>query len=349
MTQELVKKNDGALTVGRTGETMAGYLEEHAQELLEVSSVRDLNMKKVANVCVELLSKENGRALAECSVVSFFNALKQCLGLGLEPTSSKQFGYFIPYKPEVQFKLSWMGILELARRAGVTARANCVYKDDKFRWVSGNEDAIEHEPNIFAQRDESTLVGVYCVADVPNPDGSKRRLVEVMSKAEVDEVRKCAAKGSTAWSGFYSEMAKKTVIRRASKSWPLAVDLHDAIARDAEGEFDFTKPVRIHAESPADAVAPEIREAVEADVIEPEDEGVNYSDAVEVMNQTIEDAPTYAGEELLEYHLGKIRGAKTLAELQAFGKAAGKINATEAQKLAINGAFVAKKTELLEK
>lgn len=359
MTQELVKKNDGALTVGRTGETMAGYLEEHAQELLEVSSVRDLNMKKVANVCVELLSKENGRALAECSVVSFFNALKQCIGLGLEPTSSKQFGYFIPYKPEVQFKLSWMGILELARRAGVTARANCVYKDDKFRWVSGNEDAIEHEPNIFAQRDESTLVGVYCVADVPNPDGSKRRLVEVMSKAEVDEVRKCAAKGSTAWSGFYSEMAKKTVIRRASKSWPLAVDLHDAIARDAEGEFDFTN-VR-----PEDAVDPAVRETVEAD---PEPglamtgvssladapapataEGWEPKTARRGFAEVIDDTPTYAGEKLLEYHLGKIRGAKTLAELQAFGKAAGKINATEAQKLVINGAFVAKKTELLGK
>lgn len=321
---EVTVKNDSAVTVGRTGDSMKGYLEEHAQELIEISSIPDLNMKKVANVCVELLAKENGRALAECSVVSFFNALKQCIGLGLEPTSSKQFGYFIPYKPEVQFKLSWMGILELARRAGVTARANCVFKDDKFRWVSGIEDEIEHEPNIFAKRDESTLVGVYCVAEIPMPDGSRRRLVEVMSKAEVDDVRKCAAKGSTAWSTFYTEMAKKTVIRRASKSWPLTVDLHDAIARDAEGEFDFSKP---KAERPEETVAPGVRETVETEVIG-------------------EDQQTYTREDLFEYHLGKIRGAQNLAELKARGKAAGGFDATAAEKKAINEAYAKRRIEL---
>ena len=314
--------------VGRTGDSMRGYLEAHAQELIEVSSIPDLNMKKVANVCVELLSKENGRALAECSVVSFFNALKQCIGMGLEPTSSKQFGYFIPYKPEVQFKLSWMGILELARRAGVTARANCVYKDDKFRWTSGIEDEIEHEPNIFAKRDESTLIGVYCVAEIPMPDGSRRRLVEVMSKAEVDEVRKCAAKGSSAWNGFYAEMAKKTVIRRASKSWPLSVDLHDAIARDAEGEFDFSKAGRARIERPEETVAPRVRAIVGTEV---------FTDA-----EVVDDAPapepsdakegdTWDSDDLYTWYAEKIVNSKTKTELATHGKAINGLNIPKEQ------------------
>ena len=322
MSTELVEKNGALTMVGRTGDSMRGYLEAHAQELIEVSSIPDLNMKKVANVCVELLSKENGRALAECSVVSFFNALKQCIGMGLEPTSSKQFGYFIPYKPEVQFKLSWMGILELARRAGVTARANCVYKDDKFRWTSGIEDEIAHEPNIFAKRDESTLIGVYCVAEIPMPDGSRRRLVEVMSKAEVDEVRKCAAKGSSAWNGFYAEMAKKTVIRRASKSWPLSVDLHDAIARDAEGEFDFSKAGRARIERPEETVAPRVRAIVETEVFK----DVKTPDASDA-----QDADVWTADDLYTWYAEKIVNSKTKTELATHGKAINGLDIPEEQ------------------
>ena len=204
--------------------------------------------------------------------------------------------------------------------------------------VSGIEDEIEHEPNIFARRDESTLIGVYCVAEVPMPDGSKRRLVEVMSKAEVDDVRKCAAKGSTAWSTFYTEMAKKTVIRRASKSWPLTVDLHDAIARDAEGEYDFSKPVRVRSETPQGALAAAVtldsqRETVEAEVIE----------------EKTAIADPEAQEELCRYHIGKITGAQSMAEYNTVVKAALGGVYTDDQRGRLNQACQETKTRLKQK
>ena len=185
-------------------------------------------------------------------------AVQQCVGYGLTPTPSMQFGYFIPWKnksgqKEVAFKLSYMGILEIARRNGVTARANCVFKDDVFEWESGFEDRIVHKPNLFKRRDETTMVGVYCVAEIRAADGTVTRSVEVMSKEDVDKVRAKAAGGSGAWMEFYTEMAKKTVIRRASKSWPLNIELHEAIAADSEGEFDFS-PKRKDAAATPEAV-----------------------------------------------------------------------------------------------
>lgn len=58
----------------------------------------------------------------------------------------------------------------------------------------------------------------------------------------------------------------------------------------------------------------------EAEAIEPEDEGVNYSDAAEVMNQRVEDAPApdpKAVEGMFELYRRQIATAKTVADLAA--------------------------------
>ena len=159
-------------------------------------------------------------------------------------------------------------------------------------------------------------------AEIPLPDGSRRRLVEVMSKAEVDEVRKCAAKGSSAWNGFYAEMAKKTVIRRASKSWPLSVDLHDATARDAEGEFDFSKAGRARIERPEETVAPRVRAIVETEVFK----DVKTPDASDA-----QDADVWTADDLYTWYAEKIVNSKTKTELATHGKAINGLDIPEEQ------------------
>ena len=61
-----------------------------------------------------------------------------------------------------------------------------------------------------------------------------------MSKADVEQCKKSSkSKNSPAWS-FYSEMAKKTVLRRLAKSIPLDMDdkLADAMNAGLEIETD---------------------------------------------------------------------------------------------------------------
>ncbi|MBR2692874.1 MAG: recombinase RecT [Thermoguttaceae bacterium] len=339
MTNEVSTEVSTAAPAGAAGGALigAGGLSDFLNSNLDAiasAAAADLDPKKVAELCVNIASSERYReTLSGCTNGSMLAAVQQCVGYGLTPTPSMQFGYFIPWKnksgqKEVAFKLSYMGILEIARRNGVTARANCVFKDDVFEWESGFEDRIVHKPNLFKRRDETTMVGVYCVAEIRAADGSATRQVEVMSKADVDAVRAKSTGPSGAWKDFYTEMARKTVIRRASKNWPLNVELHEAIARDAEGEFDFRRnPARVRAESPAESLAPGVRETVEAEVIG-------------------EDQQTYTREDLFEYHLGKIRTAQNLAELKARGKAAGCFPATAAEKKAINEAYAKRRIEL---
>src|SRR3546814_3363580 len=62
-------------------------------------------------------------------------------------------------------------------------------------------------------------------------DGS--RLVEVRRKSDIEKVRAVSrAKGNGPWVQWWSEMARKTVMRRLSKRLPMSTDLDDAFERD---------------------------------------------------------------------------------------------------------------------
>lgn len=70
--------------------------------------------------------------------------------------------------------------------------------------------------NPFAT-DRGEVVGVYCIAKTASGDV----LADVMSRAEIDKI-KAAAKTQNVWNSWYEEMAKKAIIKRASKQWPSA-------------------------------------------------------------------------------------------------------------------------------
>ena len=304
------------------------YLMANSTEIVKRATF-DVDPAKVAKVSASIITHimslpraEDREKFAKCTNESFALAVYQCISYGLMPSMpGMDLGYFIPYGNRIQFKIGYRGLLDIARRSGVHAVAKPVYKGDEFEITEGLVPDVRHKPDISAPHTTDSIVGVYALAEWVE-DGVPRRALEYMTKDEIDAVRLCAAKGSGAWSGFYGEMARKTVIRRAAKHWPLMFDAAEAIAEDTAGEFDFSKPVRVHAERPEDTVARGVREAVEAEVIEPEDEGVSYSDAASVMNQTIEVSPE-AVEEMVAYHCGKIRGAGSAKELAKLIEVAG--------------------------
>ena len=96
----------------------------------------------------------------------------------------------------------------------------------------------------FGER--GATVGVYCIAKTHQGD----YLVDVMSAAEIGKIRG-AAKQDGVWSKWPEEMAKKAIIKRASKQWPKTdredrLDKAVAVLNEYEGsqELDVTPEVK---------------------------------------------------------------------------------------------------------
>src|SRR3546814_200490 len=122
------------------------------------------------------------------------------------------------------------GILKKVRQSGEVSyiSAHVVYANDHFKWTLGFDENVEHEPAPLDQ-EPGEPVAAYAVAVLK--DGS--RLLAVMRKSDIEKVRAVSrAKGNGPWVQWWSEMARKTVMRRLSKRLPMSTDLDDAFERD---------------------------------------------------------------------------------------------------------------------
>ena len=219
----------GALTIASGN--IATFLDANRAKIAE-RCAKLIDPAKLTRICVQLVNDDKSGKLRQCTQDSFLAALLDCLSCGLLPTHGR--GQLIPYGSEVKFQIGYQGILELAARAGITAKPYLIFEDDDFDWTAGTDEAITHKPNFRARRTPETLIGAYVVATYP--DGSKR--FEVMTKDEIDAIRDRSKAGANGpWKTDYLEMAKKTVIRRASKYWPIKYDFDAAIEGDVEADI----------------------------------------------------------------------------------------------------------------
>lgn len=175
-------------------------------------------------------------------VQAFLNV--SAVGLTLNP--AKKLAYLVPRDNRICLDISYMGLVQIAIDTGsvIWVKAEPVYKNDKFTYkgVCTMPD-IEIDP--FGDRGD--FVGVYCVARLHNNEP----LVGLMSADEIYEVRgrsKAFTSGkSCPWVTDFIEMAKKTLIKRESKTWPKSDRLREAsdILNDHEGYRDeFIMPMQ---------------------------------------------------------------------------------------------------------
>lgn len=174
-----------------------------------------------------LTAISNNSDLAKCTQSSFIGALMNAAQLGLEPNTPLGQAYLIPYSGAVQFQLGYKGLIELARRAGITIQVHEIGDKDVFQYEYGLEPKLRHVPNLV---DRGRVIAYYCVWK--NKDGQFG--IEVASKSEIDKFarEKSKAYKSGPWKTDFDAMAKKTVIKRALKYAPVAVELAEAIAAD---------------------------------------------------------------------------------------------------------------------
>ena len=181
-------------------------------------------------------------ALLECEIPSLVSAIGQCAQMGLEPNTVLGHAYLVPFNTKrkdkngrerwvksVQVIVGYKGLIDLARRSGqiVSIAAHEVCKEDHFDLVYGLEERLEHKP---AMGERGEIIGFYSVAKLQGGGHA----FEFMSRHEVDKIKAASqSKGAYGpWKDHYTEMGRKTAIRRLAKYLPLSIEFQAASALD---------------------------------------------------------------------------------------------------------------------
>lgn len=169
------------------------------------------------------------------------NAIINVAAIGITLNPASKLAYLVPRDGMVCLDISYMGLLHLAQATGSIKWGQCklVYSNDTYE-SNGLDTAPTHKYNAFGDRGD--VVGGYCT--VKTPDGDY--LTEEMSLAEIKATEATSKAKNGPWKNFWEEMARKTIVKRASKYWPRAERLDSAIHVINEDEGVYQEPVMPH-------------------------------------------------------------------------------------------------------
>ncbi|EPN9607739.1 recombinase RecT [Cronobacter malonaticus] len=194
---------------------------------------------KESQFAIQLFQKND--FLAKTAInnpISAQNAIINVAAIGITLNPASKLAYLVPRDGMVCLDISYMGLLHLAQSSGSIKWGQCklVYANDTYE-SNGLDKAPTHKYNAFGDRGE--VVGGYCT--VKTPDGDY--LTEEMSLAEIKAVEATSKAKNGPWKNFWEEMARKTIVKRASKYWPKAPRLDNAIHLLNDDEGMHQEPV----------------------------------------------------------------------------------------------------------
>lgn len=179
-----------------------------------------------------LLKNDYATQVANANPRSVHLAMINVASTGLTLNPANGYAYLVPRDKQIVLDISYKGLIKIATDTGsiVWARADVVHEADEFTY-HGPACIPEHKSNPFKGRGE--IIGAYCIAKTSEGDV----LTEVMDRAELEKIRGksdlYSRKKSGPWAEWYEQMAKKAVIKRASKTWPYT-DKSERIAQAVE-------------------------------------------------------------------------------------------------------------------
>jgi recombination protein RecT len=219
--------------------------------------------KKESQFAIQSLGKNDYLFKAALSnQASFQNAIINIAAIGISLNPALKHAYLVPRSmekgkpPSVCLDVSYQGLMHLAMQSGgiVWGQAKIVYKNDKYT-NNGIDKAPTHEQDTFG--DKGLVVGVYCT--VKTKDGDY--LTEEMDHKSILEVQNASQAKNGPWKNWWNEMARKTVVKRASKYWPSCDNVASAIEviNQHEGiNFDEPKDITPPKRTTAAALAENI-------------------------------------------------------------------------------------------
>lgn len=204
---------------------------------------------------MELLKADRQSLLLACMKAAQDGLLpdKREAALVIFSTRVKQGNQWVSVK-QVQYMPMVYGLRKKILQSGEISsiETNVVYRAEmesgRFIYEAGTEAVLRHRPDLMLSDEDATddnIIAAYSVAVMK--DGTKS--FEVMRRSEINKVRQVSQTGALGktkynsndpippkgpWVDWFAEMARKTVMRRHSKTLPMSGDLIDVEGRDEE-------------------------------------------------------------------------------------------------------------------
>jgi len=188
--------------------------------------------------------------LLATSFQSLFLACMRACRDGLIPDGVE--GSIVAFKDRATWIPGYRGLLKKFQLSGQFRHvvANCVYDGDEFsHYIDEHGEHLRHTPSDTFE--DAKIVRVYAMATTK--EGGV--FIAVMPRKEIDKIKKISrsTREDSPWSAHFSEMAKKTALRRLSKLLPTAPLFEDD--ETPLFEDDEAEPLAVSNERPPGAAA----------------------------------------------------------------------------------------------
>ena len=193
--------------------------------------------------------------LLDCHPQSILNAVLNAVSLGLEVNTPLGEAYIVPFNSrngkQAQFIPGYRGLVELMVRSGHVShvQAFTVHEHDEFEHFLGS--VPRHKR---AEGDRGEIIGAWCLVTMTNG----RQAADYMDVGEIDAIRDKSPgykQDDSPWKTHYSEMARKTIVRRMAKMMPKSGGIQQALAYDDREEDEVEAPFIVEDEPPEPAAA----------------------------------------------------------------------------------------------
>lgn len=213
------------------------------RKFIEIATDQKAYDRESVYAMQHIIKNDFAMRTANANPLSVQLAMANVASVGLTLSPANGYAYLVPRDGAIVLDISYKGLIKIATDTGSVewVRADLVYESDEFTY-HGPAAMPAHKANPF--KDRGAAIGVYCIAKTHAGD----ILTEVMSMDELEKIRgKSLAyikKKSGPWVEWFDQMAKKAIIKRASKTWPYTdrMDrLTDAIdlANQSEGDYEL--------------------------------------------------------------------------------------------------------------
>ncbi len=206
-------KGQFELVANAYGQMAFAHEAEFAKQIIQRSYTGVPNKDKFSLVC--------------CTQQSIYNAVAQVADLGLSLNPKLDHAYLLPRRNthtgdlECTLEPSYKGLIHLAIEGGAISHvtATVVNKADvdsgAFVYNGPSAEAVFKGIDPFNPPTEAGIYGAICTAHLIGGGV----ITTIMNRADINQARE-GANNSKAWKIWFSEMAIKSCIRRASKLWP---------------------------------------------------------------------------------------------------------------------------------
>lgn len=201
------------------------FVNQQEQFFTPVIADESVKWSKESQFAIQAFQKNNFLAkVATSNPTSAQNAIINVAAIGITLNPASKLAYLVPRDGGVCLDISYMGLLHIAQQSGSILWGQCklVHANDAYE-SNGLDKAPTHKYQAFGDR--GAIVGGYCT--VKTPDGDY--LTEEMSLADINKVAATSKASNGPWKTFWEEMARKTIVKRASKYWPKVERLDRAI------------------------------------------------------------------------------------------------------------------------